>query len=186
MDKEVEGILTQAEAARREKRKREDRGAKFRSEPEVKELIQSTQAQLKEIKSAVMDCAELFERAERLGLRKQLDCRMALEYFEMQSAKLHAIPQAIAWIENLTEADFQNHYANSYPWTDTVGVFISEFLTNQNGDSRGVAVGIRQKHALLEDWIRRNPRLVGAETVQTTIIPPPRTTPSRTLNNLDE
>ena len=187
MDKETEKILSQAEAARREKRKKEDRGVKFRNEPEVKELVQNTRLKLKEIQAAVYDSAELFERAERLGLRKHFDCRMYIEYYEAASSKLHAIPSALQWIENLTEADFANAGSANYPWPDQVRSFIHEYIFNQNGDARGVAQGIREKHALLEDWIRRNPRLVGAESAgMPPVFPPPRDPPHRTLNNLDQ
>jgi hypothetical protein len=185
MDQEIDKILSAVEKQKREIQKTEDRGQKFHSDRDVRELIKNTRRDLKEIESAVADCGPFFARVDRLGLRHQLDCRMWLEYYEVASGKVAAIPVALQWLENLTERDFAQHYTNNYPWRDTVRVFITEFLTNQNGDGRGVARGIRDKHQLLESWIQRNAAKLMAKT-ETPIMPPDRTPPHRTLNNLDE
>jgi len=186
MDREVEKILTQAEQSRREKRKTQDRGQMFRADPSVKEVMDSERRRLAEIQAADRDCGPLFARAESLGLRKFVDPRPWLENFEQCRAKLLSIPVALQWIDNLTEADFANAHSANYPWGDQIRCFLSEFYWNQSGGGGGVAASMRHFHGLVEHWIKVNSRLIGAEKTLTAIIPPDRTPPHRTLNNLDE
>jgi hypothetical protein len=184
MDQVTLDILTRAETAKRERRKREDRGQKFRAEPEVKELIQNTRLKLKEIQAAVNDCDELFQRAEALGARRF--CLDWMDDYERNKSKLLSIPSALEWIQNLSEADF-NHYSNGYFWPSVVHDFILEFLTDRNGDGRGVARAIREKAGLLEDWVKRNPEKIGAENSGVPpVFPGPKDPPHRVLSPLDD
>jgi hypothetical protein len=187
MDRETEAILSQAEAARRQRRKTEDRAEKFRNAQEVKELVERTHRQLEEIKRAVADCDPLFQRAAGLALDKQsVDCRSWMLDYEQNKSKMLSIPSAIEWIQNLSDADF-SHYSAAYPFENLIHDFITDFLNDKNGDGRGVAQGIREKHGLLEDWIKRNPKALGAEsTAVPPVFPEPKGPPHRTLNNLDQ
>ena len=180
MNEEIKKILSAAENERRQQQKREDRAAKLRSYPQMVELIRYTRSELPQIEQAINDNAELFARAERLGLRRF--CLDWMEDFERNKGKLFSIRTALGWIENLTDRDFRN-YSPGYDWESLAHSFIVEFMNDRGGDARGVAGGIREKAALLQDWIRRNADKLGVK-------PPPLTAVAKgaahtTLNNLD-
>jgi hypothetical protein len=182
MDHEIDKILSAAENQRRQQQKREDRAVKLRAYAPMVELIKYTRSELPQIARAIDDNAELFARAERLGLRQF--CLDWMEDFERNKGKLFSIRSALEWIENLTDRDFRN-YSPEYDWESLAHSFIVEFMNDKGGDARGVARDIKQKAALLQDWIRRNANTLGVKPPPVT--PAPRGEPThRVLNNLTE